>query len=267
MQSIIFPLLLMIALMTGCGGEQSTQNIDAVKPDRTLVIGIDADYAPMSFRNAQGNIVGFDVDLAKRVAKLMGVAVEFKAIDWSEKVAELDAGTIDMIWSGMDITPEREKIMLFSKPYMTNRQILLVRKGNPLNVQSLEDLAGKVVGTQDDTTAELYVDKYADLKKSFAAFKLYPSFKVGLAALAKKELDVLIIDDIAGHYGMARESDKFDTLDITLGDVTEFGIGFRKDNTALRNEVQAAFDKLVKDGTAQEISLLWFDADLIKVHE
>lgn len=85
--------------------------------------------------------------------------------------------------------------------------------------------------------------------------------------MAKKEIDVLIIDDIAGHYGMAREPDKFDTLNITLGDVTEFGIGFRKDDTALRDEVQAAFDKLVKDGTAQEISLLWFDADLIKVHE
>lgn len=264
MKKFLLAICAVCLLLSGCGQHANDTNVP--KSDRKIIVGVDEDYAPISFRNKNGEIVGFDVDLAKQTAKLMGVEFEFKAINWNDKEAELNAGNIDMIWSGMDITPERKEIMLFSKPYMTNCQILLVRKGNPLNIQSIDDLAGKVVGTQDGTTAEFYIDKFDDLKKSFAGFNLYPSFKVGLAALYKKEIDVLIIDDIAGHYGMAREPDNFDTLSIILGDITEFGIGFRKDDTKLRDEVQKAFDELIENGTAQKISLKWLDADLISVH-
>lgn len=264
MTKIILPFLLMIFMMTGCTGGKLTEPTNTFKTDRKITIGLDDDYAPISFRNAKGEIVGFDVDLAKKAAELMGVAVEFKAIDWSRKEEELNAGNIDMIWSGMDITPKRKEHMLFSKPYMDNRQILLVRKGNPHNIHSVGDLDGKIVGTQDGSTAQLYVEDSKDLKSSLAEFKIYPTFKAGLAALSNKEIDVLIIDEIVGRYGMAREPDKFEPIEVTIGSATRFGIGFRKDNTKLRDEVQVAFDKLVADGTAQDISLKWFDADLIK---
>lgn len=268
MKKILMTICAVCLLMTGCGADGKNQsNTTVSESDRTLIIGLDDDYAPMCFLSPQGEIIGLDVDLAKRTAKTMGVKVEFKAIDWTKKVDELNAGNIDMIWSGMDITDERQEQMLFSAPYMTNSQILLVNKGNKQGISSAADLAGKIVGTRAGSTAEIYVNKLEELKNSFAAFKTYLDFQTGLQALDNGEIDVLIIDEIVGRYGMAREPNRFDVLEVTIGDVTEFGIGFRKDDTKLRDEVQAAFDKLVADGTAQKISKQWFDADLIKVHK
>lgn len=267
MKKLFITICAVCLLMTGCGADGHNRlNTSIPKFDRTFIIGLDDDYAPMCFRSSQGELVGFDVDLAKRTAKIMGVNVEFKAIDWTKKVDELNAGNIDMIWSGMDITDERKAVMLFSAPYMTNSQILLVNKGNTQGISSAADLAGKIVGTRAGSTAEIYVNKLEELKNTFAGFKTYLDFQTGLQALDNGEIDVLIIDEIVGRYGMAREPNRFEVLNVAIGEATEFGIGFRKDDTALRDEVQAAFDKLVEDGTAQKISKQWFDADLIKVH-
>ena len=79
-------------------------------------------------------------------------------------------------------------------------------------------------------------------------------------------VDVLIVDEIAGRFEMSKVPSKFDPIEVTIGPVTEIGIGFRKDDTALRDEVQTAFDSIIKDGTARKISEQWFQADLIKLH-
>ena len=87
-----------------------------------------------------------------------------------------------------------------------------------------------------------------------------------LNALGDGEIDALICDEIVGRYAMNKSLDKFEALDITIGDVSQFGIGFRKDNVELRDKVQTVFDEIIKDGTAKKISENWFQADLINVH-
>ena len=261
MKKFFLLLTLMIFTLTGCGGGGDSQN---ASNKNILVIGLDDEYAPMGFRNERGELIGFDIDLAKEAAIRMGVEFKFQPIDWNKKEDELDAGRIDIIWNGLDITPEREENMLFSKPYMENRQILLIKIDSDLTIRSDYDLANKIVGTQAGSNSETYVLQNDALKKSFAKFKTYLNFKEAFADLENGKIDVLIVDEIAGRYEMGKIPNKFKAVEVTIGPVTGIGIGFRKDDVELRDRVQKVFDEMIKDGTAKKISENWFHADLIK---
>ena len=106
--------------LTGCAGNNDTPDTDGEKD--TIVVGLDDTFAPMGFRDEQGELIGFDIDLATAVAEEMGMNVEFKPIDWNAKEMELKAGTIDCVWNGMSITPERQEKMALSNKYLNNKQ-------------------------------------------------------------------------------------------------------------------------------------------------
>lgn len=258
-------LLLVTMIFTGCGNQPAQKTSgDNSKESKKIVIGLDDEYAPMGFKDEKNEIVGFDVDLAKEAAKRLGSEVEFKAIDWNSKEAELKSGRIDIIWNGLDITPERQQNMLFSDPYMDNRQIIFVKNGNGQGIMSEKDLADKVVGTQAGSTAESYINEQEELKDTFKDFKTYSDYVSAFMDLDNGRIDVIVCDEIVGRYAMSKQSDKFQALDVTIGPVSEFGIAFRKDDTALRDKVQKVFDEMVKDGAAGKISQQWFQTDLIK---
>lgn len=260
----IFLLLLIIFVVSGCGGEKKSESVNSMKYDRTIVIGID-EFAPFGFMDERGEIVGFDVDLAKEVAKRMGTKVEFKVIDWNNKEAEITSRNIDMIWNGLDIIEDYKRYMIFSKPYMDNRQIIAVAKDNPEDIHVLGDLEGKIVATQAGSNSEDYIDSDDALRKSFAAFKTYRTIGEGFEGLNKGKFDALIVDEVAARYEKNKNHGAFDIVEVMVGSPTKFGIGFSKGNTELRDRVQKVFDEMIKDGTAKEISQRWFGADLIKV--
>lgn len=258
-------LLLVTMVFTGCGGgNKPAETNDSSKDTKKIVIGLDDEYAPMGFKDEKNEIIGFDVDLAKEAAKRLGTEVEFKAIDWNSKEAELKSGRIDIIWNGLDITPERQQNMLFSDPYMDNRQIIFVKAGNDQGITAEADLAGKSVGTQAGSTAETYIVGVTGFKDSFKEFKTYGDYVSAFMDLENGRIDALVCDEIAGRYAMLKQEGKFDALNVTVGPVSEFGIAFRKDDTELRNKVQKVFDEMIKDGTAGKISEQWFQADLLK---
>ena len=256
-------LLLIILTVSGCGGEVK-KNADAPKPKKVYVVGLDAEYAPMGFKDESGEIVGFDIDLAKEAARRMDVVFEFRPIVWDQKEAELNSGRIDIIWNGLDITPERKAYVLYSKPYLDNRQLLLVKKNRGFNIQSLQDLAGKIVATQSGSNSEGYVEGNSELRNSLADFITYSSFSQAFKDLHEDKIDVLIVDEIAGRYEKSKHEDELELIEIPVGIATELGIGFRLKDTELRDEVQKVFDEMVADGTAKKISEEWFQADLIK---
>jgi len=258
----IFLLLIIIFLMTGCGGEKNSNDAKSPKHSRIITVGFD-EFAPMGFTES-GEVVGFDIDLAKEAAKRMGVTFEFKPIDWGNKESELDSGNVDMIWNGLSMLEDRKEHMTFSKPYMDNRQIILVAKDNPQEIHSVGDLTGKIVAAQAGSTSENYINEDEYLRNSFAKFKTYRSINEGFKSLSKGEIDALITDEIAARYEINKNPDAFKIVEDTIGPVAQFGIGFRKGNTELRDKVQQVFDSMVKDGTAKKISEQWFGADLIK---
>jgi len=242
--------------MTGCGGESDRES--------KLIIGIDDDFAPMGFHDENGELVGFDIDLAKETMKRLGVDAEFKSIDWNNKEAEITSGNVDMIWNGLDITEERKEYMIFSKPYMDDRQIILVRSDSDFEIHSEYDMAGKVVGTQISSTSDDYINGNAELKNSLKEYKVYEKFNETVDALKNKEVDIVVCDELVARYEMNNSPHDMKIINVKVGEIAETGIGFAKNNTELRDKVQMVFDEIIKDGTAKKISQKWFQADLIK---
>ena len=262
---VLTALLAAATVITGCGGQEGSNNGASNSGGGKIVVGLDDEFPPMGFRDEKNEIIGFDVDLAKETAKRLGREVEFKAIDWSSKEAELKSKRIDILWNGLDITPERQENMLFSDPYMDNRQIVFIRHTDvESNIKDEKGLAGLTVGTQSASTSEEYFNDNAELMSSLKEFKTYGDFTSAFMDLENGRIDAVVGDEIVGRYYISKHPDKIDALDVVIGPVSQFGIAFRKDDTPLRDEVQKAFDDIVKDGTAKKISEQWFGKDLVK---
>ena len=259
----IFALCMMLVLavtaLAGCGSN-SAQKEEAKK----IVVGLDDSFPPMGFKDEKNEIVGFDIDLAKDVAKRLGREVEFKAIDWNSKEAELKSGRVDILWNGLDITDKRKENMLFSEPYMDNRQIVFVAKNGKVSVAGESDLAGKTIGTQSGGTTEEYFENKPELKASMKEVKYYPDYINAFMDLENGRLDAVVGDEIIGRYYISKHPDEIQAIDTVIGTVSQFGIAFRKDDQKLRDEVQKVFDEMKADGTVAKISEKWFAKDITK---
>lgn len=259
----IFALCMMLVLavtaLAGCGSNSAQK-----EESKKIVVGLDDSFPPMGFKDEKNEIVGFDIDLAKEVAKRLGREVEFKAIDWNSKEAELKSGRVDILWNGLDITDKRKENMLFSEPYMDNRQIVFVAKNGKLSVASEADLAGKTIGTQSGGTTEEYFENKPELKSSMKEVKYYPDYINAFMDLENGRLDAVVGDEIIGRYYISKHPDEIQAIDTVIGTVSQFGIAFRKDDQKLRDEVQKVFDEMKADGTVAKISEKWFAKDITK---
>ena len=256
--------VLSAALFTGCGGQQqaaSSSSGNGSGAGDKIVVGLDDNFPPMGFKDENNEIVGFDIDLAKEATKRLGREVEFKAIDWSSKEAELKSGRVNVLWNGLDITDKRKENMLFSDPYMDNRQIIFVKKG-ATGITDEQSLAGKAVGTQSASTAEEYIDGSDFFKTKVKEVKKYSDFVSAFMDLENGRIDAVIGDVIVGRYYMSKHPDSIDAVDVAVGPVSQFGIAFAKDNQKLRDDVQKVLDEMVKDGTVAKISEKWFGKDI-----
>ena len=259
----IFALCMMLVLavtaLAGCGSNSAQK-----EESKKIVVGLDDSFPPMGFKDEKNEIVGFDIDLAKEVAKRLGREVEFKAIDWNSKEAELKSGRVDILWNGLDITDKRKENMLFSEPYMDNRQSVFVAKNGKVAVAGEADLAGKTIGTQSGGTTEEYFENKPELKASMKEVKYYPDYINAFMDLENGRLDAVVGDEIIGRYYISKHPDEIQAIDTVIGTVSQFGIAFRKDDQKLRDEVQKVFDEMKADGTVAKISEKWFAKDITK---
>ncbi|MNC16601.1 Cystine-binding periplasmic protein precursor [compost metagenome] len=243
---LVLLVVMAIAAIAGCSGSNGG--------DGKLVIGIDDKFAPMGFRDDNNDLVGFDIDYAKAAAEKMGKEVTFQPIDWSAKESELNSGRIDMIWNGYTITDERKEKVLFTKPYLENSQVVVVLADSAL--AKLDDLAGKEVGLQSLSSAADALDA-SPLKAKIANVSEFPDNVLALTDLKSKRLDGVVIDEVVARYYMSKEKGTYKLLDESLAP-EQYGIGIKKGNEALLDELQKALDELSSDGTAAEISTKWF---------
>lgn len=225
-----------------------------------LVVGLDDTFAPMGFRTEEGELVGFDIDLAKAVGEELGVEVEFKPIVWDAKEMELDGKKIDVIWNGMSKTPERVEKMNLSKPYFNNSIVIMTLADKPINAKA--DLAGKNIGTQAASAALEMIQAdaiYGDIVDGLAEYDTYDE---AVMDLDTGRLDAVIIDKVAGMY---KANLKAGTYTFTEEDFGEdlYVIGMRKGEDALTAKIDAALDAVVANGKASEISKEWFGEDLV----
>jgi polar amino acid transport system substrate-binding protein len=227
--------------------------------EKKIIIGLDINVPPMGFKSENGEIVGFDIDLANEVFKSDYDEVIFQPIDWDSKEFELNSNKIDVIWNGLSETPDRKESMLLTKPYLKNRQVILVRKNSEIN--SLEDLKNKIICVQKGSTG---ADSLAEHKIS-GEIKQTVELENMVNCLNEVETgksDATIVDEVVAKYYLNKlGEDKFKILDQELS--SEFYvIAVKKENYKLKEFIESKLDGIYKSGKASDISKKWFGQDI-----
>jgi polar amino acid transport system substrate-binding protein len=268
MKKIILGMVAVLTLvtLTACGKKEasSTDSWKTIEEDKKVTIGLDDTFVPMGFKDEDGEIVGFDVDLAKAVFKEYGIKADFQPIDWSMKESELENGTIDLIWNGYTVTKSREKKVLFTDPYAQNEQVLVTKKDS--GITNAEGMKGKILGAQEGSSGyEAFNNETKTLKdivKDNDA-TLYASFNEAMIDLENGRIDGLLIDKVYADYYL-KQAGKLDAYNISsVGFKNEnFAVGARKGDKELVDKINEAFKELQDKGKYAEISKKWFGEEL-----
>ena len=257
-------------VLAGCGskdsgssdnGKKSSKEAKVENDDDTLIVGFDASFPPYGYKDDSGEYVGFDLDLAQEACDRNNWKLVKQPIDWDSKDAELNSGTIDCIWNGFTMTG-REDDYTWTEPYMENTQVFVVR--NDSGIEGKDGLAGKVVECQADSSAEAALKEDPDLTATFGQLLTTADYNTAFMDLQQGSVDAIAMDVIVAGYQIQQRKADFKILDDSLS-AEEYGVGFKKGNTELRDKVQAALEDMAKDGTLKEISEKWFGEDVTTI--
>ena len=267
-------LILALAMMAttvfvGCGSKEENADADAdaekteestavENDDETLVVGFDAAFPPYGYKDDNGEYVGFDLDLAQEVCDRNGWELVKQPIDWDSKDMEIDSETIDCIWNGFTMNG-REDDYTWSEPYVDNKQVIVVRTDSGIN--SFADLAGKLVEVQTDSSAlaALQEDQKA-LADTFGNLTEIAEYNTAFMDLESGACDAIAMDIGVANYQISfrENSDEYMILEEVISS-EQYGIGFKKGNTELRDKVQATLDEMAEDGTIAKIAEKYAD--------
>lgn len=239
------------------GGDNADDAI--ANDDDTFIVGFDAEFPPYGYKDDSGNYVGFDLDLAKEVCERNNWTFVAQPIDWDAKDAELDSGSIDCIWNGFTING-REDDYTWTDAYIDNKQVIVVKSDS--GIDSLDDLAGKTVETQKDSSAlaALQGDNKT-LADTFATLTEVADYNTAFMDLESGACDAVAIDIGVAQYQVNSKdnSDDYKILDDSISS-EQYGVGFKLGNEDLRDKVQATLDEMFADGTVLKIAENYSDA-------
>lgn len=271
-------MALIPAMLTGCGstgvdgGDVTTAADSAVVNDGEdnslqkvldsgeFILGLDATFKPMGYTDENDEIVGFDIDCAEEVCSRLGVKLVKQPIDWDTKEQDLDSGKIDCIWNGMSINASRQEVMNLSEPYMKNSMVFVVAAGTLDASASLDELKGKTVAVQSGSTAQEILQG-AELEVTENALA------TNVECLQQLELnlvDAVFMDSVVANYEIKESGKDYVILENGLEE-EEYAIGFRKNDSALRDKIQEILSEMKTDGKLGEISTKWFGSDITTV--
>ena len=239
---------------SGSDSGSSSAASSSAAAEFTLVVGFDAEYPPYGYLDAEGNPTGFDIELAKAVCDKLGWGFEAKPIDWNSKDLELESGNINCIWNGFTIEG-REDQYQFSKPYMLNEQVVVVKADS--DVKALSDLAGKKVITQAGAPPEELLGPegdMADLGASFdgGAVQTIPDYNSAFMQLESGAVDAVACDLSIAAFQMSQSPDKYVMLEEPL--IAEhYGVGFKTGDVETAQAVSDAMLALYEDGTVKTL--------------
>ncbi|WP_067558125.1 amino acid ABC transporter substrate-binding protein [Faecalibaculum rodentium] len=243
-------------LLAGCAGtvteDQAAADAKDTGDKQTFTVGFDAEFPPYGYKDENGEYTGFDLELAQAVADMEGWELVKQPIDWDAKDMELSSGTIDCIWNGFTMDG-REDQYTFSTPYIDNSQVFVVPADS--DVKTAEDLAGKNVGVQKDSSAlaALESEDHKALMDSFANLTQYADYNTAMMDLEAGGLDAVAMDVGVADYQLASREGEFRKLEKPLASEV-YAIGFLKGNDELKDKVQEDVYKLYDDGTVDKIA-------------
>lgn len=241
--------------------EETTAEEAKTTDGGTLIVGFDQDFPPMGFVGDDGEYTGFDLELAQEVAKRLGLEYKAQPIAWDSKDMELESGNIDCIWNGFTMTG-REDDYTWTEPYMANQQVFVVANDSDINSQA--DLAGKIVEVQADSSAEAALKEAPELTATFKDLLTTADYNTAFMDLEQGAVDAIAMDVIVAGYRIQQRNADFKILDDSLSE-EEYGVGFKKGNTELRDKVQSTLEEMAEDGTLQEVSEKWFSKDVTTI--
>lgn len=216
--------------------------------DNTFTIATNAEFAPWEMVGEGGEYVGIDMDLARLIAEELGMELVIENVDFNSVVNMVVTGKADAAIAGLTITPEREEEVLFSIPYATAVQSVIVREGYE-EIATLDDLVGKIVGVQMSTTGDLFVSEMEGVE-----VRQYSSGTNAAMDLAAGRVDAVMIDS-APAASIVSNIEGLVIVDGIEMDEESYSIAFAKDNTELCEQVNAILEKLIEDGTVEELYL------------
>ena len=246
--ALILTLVVALSCFAACGNDKPDS--EYIKDNGKMVIGMTL-FAPMDYKDADGNLTGFEVEFGKAVCAKLGVDAEFVEIDWNAKETELKSKMIDCIWNGMTITPERQENMSISIPYMANKQVIITKAENAEKFAASLDGA-KIVAESGSAGEELATSNDFFKNGEFTAVKdqatALSDVKAGVA-------DVAVVDYVLsiGSIGEGTDYSDFVIIEKEEFGAEEYGIAFRK-GSDLTEKVNAAIKELAADGTLLKIA-------------
>lgn len=237
---------------SGTAGSATSAASETIDPDKltTFVVGFDQNFPPYGYVGDDGEFTGFDIEMAQECCKRNGWDCELEPIDWDAKDALINAGEITCIWNGLTMEG-REDAYTFSEPYDAGGQTIVVKKGS--GIESWDDLAGKVVQVQTDSTAlHVLQTDYADMVAGFASFEEIADYNTIFMNLEAGACDAI---GCATTAWACQDNAKPDTF-VMIGDrlnSEHSAVGFKKGETALAERVSETMKEMTEDGFVEEL--------------
>ena len=239
MKKLLAAILVLTFALIACASAEGT----------VFKMGIDAEYPPASYMGDDGQYTGYDVEMCAKVCEILGWTQEVVPINWDTKLIQLDAGEMDCIWSGLTIDVIDPNAYSISMAYSDNSQMILTKKGT--GIETFDDLAGKRVGVQLGTSADILLSEggdAADFGATFGELVRYENYNIAFTELMAGAIDALAIDIGVANGKIAEYGDEYYTVEEPFAS-EQYGICFRKDDAEMCKQVEEAFMKLVEDGT------------------
>ena len=218
----------------------------------TFKMGFDAEYPPYTYMGDDGEYTGFDIEMCQGVCEILGWDLELVPINWDTKLITLAAGEIDCIWSGLTIDVIDPEAYTLSMAYSDNSQVILTKADS--GIATLADLAGKIVGVQLGTSADLMLQNdQAELAATFGDLQRFENYNVCFTELMAGSIDAVAIDIGVAANKIKEYGDEYVILDESMAS-EQYGICFRKADAEMCAQIEDAYMQLVENGTYKALA-------------
>ena len=258
--SLISIVLVMVFSLAGCAGKSTDANkLDKIKNDGKIIFAMEGTWAPWTFHDESGELVGFDTEVGKAIASKLGVEAEFVEGEWDGLFAGLDAGRYDAIINGVEITDERSEKYDFTTPYAYIRTALTTSKDNN-SITKFEDLNGVTTANSLNSTYMLLAESYG------ATCKGVDTLSETIDMVLSGRADATLNAEVSFYDYMDQHPEANIKIAALTDDASSVSIPLKKgaENESLKEAIDKAIDELRNDGTLSEISNKYFGTDITK---
>lgn len=261
MKKILAVLMTCVVIfnLVACGNKDLEDRTEEIFNRGYLIMGMDDSFAPMGFRDEEGNLAGFDVDLAREVFKRLGVEVRFQPVDWSMKEAELNSNKIDVIWNGYSVTDKRKEQVNFSDVYLENKQVIATMKDS--SIEKKADLKNKKVAVQSQSSALDAINREPKLVETFNQGEpvLFDTNHEAIMDVESARSDAVVVDEVLMKYYISKKDrpEDYKILEENFGSEV-YAIGLRKSDEKLLGKINQVLRDMKEDGSFDEVYNKWF---------